>query len=108
MKVIELVKKMRVEGAIEKFLSKELPNIEFDMIDSFMIDSIDIQSEISFFNIEELPDGIEMKIGEILYVNFFPLYLIKELIEDFLNLYGISSTDLHIAEKLIEYRINDA
>ncbi|SHF97412.1 hypothetical protein [Flavobacterium aquidurense] len=49
MKLIELVKHLKSLKESEKFRSAQLPNIEYDLIDMYMIEKVDLNSEIVFF-----------------------------------------------------------
>lgn len=91
---------------IDTTIQVELPNVETDLIEIYMINSLNIDSELKFFNSEVIPDDITINIAGIKYISLFPLHLAIEIIEEYRTINKYSSLD--IAEKMIEYRINDA
>ena len=74
----------------------------------YMKDQLDLESEIAIFSIEETDDDILfMKEGE-RYIQFFPVDHAVDLVESDLDLKNKGYSDLEIAKRLLEYRINDA
>lgn len=71
----------------------------------YALDKLDINSDILLIELEKTEDDLEINFEEKKYIQIFPYSLAYELITiDFSNL----KTDLDIAQRLIEYRINDA
>ncbi|AZB19729.1 hypothetical protein EG352_19100 [Chryseobacterium indologenes] len=70
-------------------------------------DSLDMNSEVAIFGIEETDGDLIFEKDENKYVELFPLEMTQEMIEEYINTYkGISN--IKIAESLLNYRINDA
>lgn len=71
----------------------------------YALDKLDINSDILLIELEKTEDDLEINFEEKKYIQIFPYSFVYELITiDFSNL----KTDLDIAQRLIEYRINDA
>ncbi|MEP6675852.1 MAG: hypothetical protein ABJA78_11875 [Ferruginibacter sp.] len=107
---------MKLENLIE-YLSpdklNELYQIEglnknSEAIIIYMQGSLDLGSEIFFFEIEETEELVFFKKGEINYTELFPLEYAVELVESDLDLKNKGKTNLEIAKRLLEYRIKDA
>ncbi|GAA6766472.1 hypothetical protein AAFH68_24140 [Flavobacterium sp. CGRL1] len=107
MKLIELVKHLKSVEESEKFTSAELPDIEYDLIDMYMIEKVDIDSEIVFFDAEKIPNKLILEIEGIVYENLFPLNMAQEMVEEFVNS-NKRASDSEIVEFLINYREKDA
>ncbi|MBX2916853.1 MAG: hypothetical protein KF856_16410 [Cyclobacteriaceae bacterium] len=106
MKLLELVEYLKNPNSLENLLGKELKNVEIDLIEIYMIESIALDSQIKFFDAEKIPSTIEIEVDGLKYINLFPLYMAQELVEEFTSIYG--KNNLEIAKRLIEYRIKDA
>lgn len=79
------------------------PNCEEVLI--YALEKLDINSDILLIELEKTEDDLEIYFEEKKYIQIFPYSLAYELITiDFSNL----KTDLDIAQRLIEYCINDA
>ncbi len=107
MKLIELVQHLENLNEAELLLSKEFPDVEFDLVELYMNPNINIDSNIKFVNIDEVPDDTHIELEGIQYVDFLPLHLVQEMVEE----YKKSSekySDHDIAIKILNYRINDA
>ena len=79
------------------------PNCEEVLI--YALDKLDINSDILLIELEKAGDNLEITLGGKRYIQILPYSLAQELITiDLSNL----KTDLDIAQRLIEYSINDA
>jgi hypothetical protein len=81
---------------------------ESDGIAIYMKDLIDLDSEIYSFDDNETGDFMEFEKDRIKYVQFFPISMAAELIEWDLDLKNRGYSNLDIAKRLIDYRLNDA
>ncbi|MDR2002375.1 MAG: hypothetical protein LBQ74_05030 [Prevotella sp.] len=82
-------------------------NLDSEAILIYMQDSLNIESKIFLFEIEETEDRIQYEKDGILYIQLFPVEYAAELLDDFsVNYSGFSNFD--IANRLLQYRINDA
>ena len=50
MKIIELVNNLKSIEIAQLLITKEIPDVEYDLVDLYMVDKISIDSEIVFFN----------------------------------------------------------
>lgn len=107
MKIIELVNNLKNIEIAQLLIAKEIPDVEYDLVDLYMVDKISIDSEIVFFNAEKIPNKLVIEIEGVKYENLFPLNLIQEMVEEYDKLDGKIS-DFEIANKLLEYRMKDA
>jgi hypothetical protein len=107
MKLEELVPYLMNSKKLEKFLEKEL-NQESEALLIYMLNELDLKSEISIFEIEETDDDLVFEKDGETYIQLFPIEYAIELIESDLELKDNEYSDLEIAQRLLEYRIKDA
>ncbi|KQB40360.1 hypothetical protein [Flavobacterium aquidurense] len=107
MKLIELVKHLKSVKESEKFTNTQLSDIEYDLIDMYMIEKVDLDSDIVFFDAEKTPNKLIVEIEGVTYENLFPLNMAQDMVEEFVTTKA-SASDLEIAEFLINYRAKDA
>ena len=108
MKLVELVKHLKSVEEAERFVSKELLNVEFNSVEIYMVNDLNLNADIKFFDAESVPHGSEIEITGVQLINFLPLYMAQEMVEEYnMNLEG-KMTDLEIAKALLSYSINDA
>jgi hypothetical protein len=107
MKLIDVVEALRNPDTAVQLAEKELPGVEFLVLDMYMKDELDLNSDIRFFDAEKM-SGLYLDIDGIKYVNVFPLTMAQELVGDFMKLYGPDATNETLAKRLFQYRLNDA
>jgi hypothetical protein len=107
MKLIELVKHLKRVKESEEFTSTQLSDIEYDLIDMYMIEKVALDSDIVFFDAVKIPNKLILEIGGVTYENLFPLNMAQDMVEEFVSS-NASASDLKIAEFLINYREKDA
>ncbi|WP_394775812.1 hypothetical protein [Flavobacterium sp.] len=107
MKLIELVKHLKSVKESEEFTSTQLSDIEYDLIDMYMIEKVDLDSDIVFFDAEKIPNKLILEIEGVTYENLFPLNMAQDMVDEFVS-GNASASDLEIAEFLINYREKDA
>ena len=105
MKLIELVKHLKSVKESEKFTNAQLSDIEYDLIDMYMIEKVGLDSDIVFFDAEKIPNKLIIEIEGVTYENLFPLNMAQDMVEEFAS---NNASDLEIAEFLINYREKDA
>ena len=103
MKLIEIIPCLKTFEEAKRLAHIELPNIEFDSIELYMKNEINIESEIFFFDREEIPEDIIIEINGVQYDSFFSLYRLQEIVEA-----NESLSDLAIAKRIIDYIVYDA
>lgn len=107
MKIIELVKHLISIEKAEAFVYREIPQIDYDLVDIYMINSLELESELFFFDAETIPNKLSIEIDNVNYENLFPLNLAQEIVEDIKRQYK-NISDIDVAKKLLEYRKKDA
>lgn len=108
MNLIELIPFLKTRANAEKFISEVLPDVEFDQVEIYLREKLDINSEIKFVDAEAMDGRIEQEIGGVMYTNLFPLWMLQEMVEDYPNAKGNRLSDIEIATRMINYGINDA
>jgi hypothetical protein len=107
MNIIELVKHLKSVEAAETFFNTEFPEIEYDLIDIYMIDRLSLGSEIVFFDAEKMSNELIINIAGITYENLFPANLAQNIVEEFVA-ESKKPSNVEIAQRLLDYRKKDA
>ncbi|MDR2270405.1 MAG: hypothetical protein LBF27_05800, partial [Sphingobacterium sp.] len=82
-------------------------NVESEALIVCLKDSLDLNSEIEIYGIEETDGDLIFEKDGNKYVELFPLDSVQEMVGEYVDTYkGISNTE--IAERLLDYRLNDA
>jgi hypothetical protein len=108
MKLEELIGYLLDNDRLEELYRMQDIGLKSESILIYMKDSLTLNSEIVLFEIEETNDEIVYQKKETKYIQFFPIEYTISLIELDLNLKNKGYTNLEIAQKLLEYRENDA
>lgn len=108
MKLFEVIQKLKTVDEAEKLMAIELSGLEMGLIDVYLIDKLDINSNVKFFDVDTIPNNLEIVVDDVKYVNLFPLTILQEMVEDYSNQLTPQLTNKEIARKLIEYREKDA
>lgn len=106
MKIIELVRYLKNVQEAEKFIDIEFPDLEYDLVDIYMINKIDPHSDIVFFDAEKIPNKLIIDIEGVTYENLFPLNMAQDMVEELVN-NNKKVSDLEIADFLLSYRKKD-
>ncbi len=104
MKLIDFIKYLK-NNETEKYLEKHFPGIDYYNAEVYLKDSINKDSEIMIFDDEKIDGLIEMEYENEKYYNLFALDYLVEIFDDYAK---PSADDKEIAERIINYRINDA
>lgn len=107
MKLIELIGYIKDEKALNYLVEKELPNSIIDMIEIYLINSVDLNSEVKLLDSEQTESLLSIDINGVHHENLLPLNLAIDMVHDYMAL-DAELTDSDIAQKLIDYSINDA
>lgn len=108
MKLVEFVDYLVNPEKLESFYEEKGLNVESESLLIYMKQTINIDSEIVFFEMEETDDEVLFSKDGIEYLQLFPISHAVELIESDLDLKDKGYTNLQIANRLVEYRIHDA
>lgn len=108
MTIIELVPHLKSLSKAEVLSNSILLDIEFDLIELYMKESLKLDSDIVFFDAESIPNELLIEVDGIKYESLFPLYMAQEMVEEYDTLYKNQLSDLEIAKRLLDYREKDA
>ncbi|MVM32279.1 hypothetical protein GO755_19690 [Spirosoma sp. HMF4905] len=108
MKLEEAVKYLKdSDGPQQLCIDKGLVTDPDDLL-IYMEKAINLASELSFFSIQETEDDLIFNKDGVQYIQLFPAHYAVDLIESDLDLLNKGLSDLQIAHRLLDYRINDA
>lgn len=107
MNITELVGHLKNVTQANELISVELPGVDYDLVELYMKEKVDLDSEIIFLDAETIPNDLIIELNGTKYENLFPFYLIQEMVEEYAADYPNLSS-LEVAERIINYRINDA
>jgi hypothetical protein len=108
MKLEEAVKYLKDSDGLQQLCITESLTTDPDDLLIYMKKALNIESELSFFSIEETEDYLIFNKDGVQYIQLFPAYYAVNLIESDLDLLNRGFTNLQIANRLLDYRINDA
>lgn len=108
MKLLELVNYFRNGGSYEKFCMAESLDQESEVVEIYMKQPLEINSDLVFFEIEKTEGNYEFSENGILYSNLFDFYYFQDAIEESNNSDNKHLTDDQLAKILFDYAINDA
>ena len=103
MKLIELMTYLKSKEEAEIFISKELPNVDFDMVILYMKGSIDINSDIRFFDFYKIDNKNQIQIDREIYKGFTSLSELQEMIQSYEELENNKPSDLEIAKRIVRF-----
>jgi len=107
MNLLKAISYLKNQGGSAQMIIEESIDIDPDFLSLFMIEKLHVDSEIVFFDYDNIPPKNEFELDGVKYVELFPLSLLEDLISDFSALPEYN-TDLKLAKRLLKYRINDA
>jgi hypothetical protein len=108
MKLLQLVSYFRNGGSFDEFCENEQLNQESEVIEIYMKQPLEINSNLGFFEIEKTEGNYEFSDNGILYSNLFDFYYFQDAIEESNDSNNKHLTDDQIAKILFNYAINDA
>ena len=108
MKLVELIKFLKEPSLLSELYADKGLNKNSEAILVYMKESIDINSEIVFFEIEETEDRIFYEKNNQKFVQLSFVEHLTNIIRFDLNLLNSDYDDFYIAQRLVNYRINNA
>jgi len=108
MKLVELIKYLINPEQLDELYRAKGLNTESEALLIYLRESLDLESDVTIFEIEETEDNLIFKKEGIRYLQLFPVDYAVELIETDLDMKGNGYSDIDIAERLLEYRQRDA
>ncbi|MBD1432695.1 hypothetical protein H8B06_07660 [Sphingobacterium sp. DN00404] len=107
MKLVELIKYLTRTEKLDELYQEQGLNVESEALLIYLQGDLNLESEVSIFEIEETEDDLIFEKEGMQYVQLFPLDYAIELIESDLDLKNKGYSDLEIAQRLLEYRQKD-
>ncbi|MBL7881290.1 MAG: hypothetical protein JNN23_15765 [Chryseobacterium gambrini] len=107
MKLEDLVKYLGNSMKFDELYDLLKLNKESEALLIYMEDQINLESDTYIFEIEETDDYLTYENSGLKFIQLFPLEMAQEMVEEYLNIYN-NITSHEIAQRLIDYRINDA
>ncbi|MDR7212728.1 hypothetical protein [Flavobacterium piscis] len=107
MKVVELIKYLTNPEQLDELYQEQGLNTESEALLIYLQDALDLESEITIFEIEETEDDLVFEKEGVQYIQLFPVDYAIELIESDLDLKDKGYSDFEIAQRLLEYRQKD-
>jgi len=108
MNLVEIIKYLTDPEKLKELYKEQGLNTESEALLIYMQETLNLDSEISFFELEETEDNLFFEKDGKQYIQLFSLDYAVELIELDLNLKDKGYSDMKIAERLLDYRKNDA
>ena len=108
MRLVELVKYLTNPQQLAELYQKLRLNTESEALLIYVRGTLDPESEIAIFGIEETEDDIIFKKEGVQYIQLFSVDHAIRLIESDLQLKNKGYSDIQIAKRLLQYRQNDA
>jgi len=108
MKLVKLVKYLINPKLLDKLYQDLGVNTESEALLIYLKGSLDLETDVFIFEIEETEDDLVFEKEGIKYIQLFPVDYSVELIEFDLDLKNKGYSDLEIAQRLLEYRKRDA
>ena len=105
--LINLIKPLKNRKSAEKFVSNEMPDMEFDQIDVYVKSVLAADSEVMLFDAETIPNQLVIETEGSRYINVFPLQMLQEMVEEYVKQQpGLK--DEEILNNILKYREKDA
>ena len=108
MKYLELIKYLTDSSKLPELYKMHGVDPDSEAIIIFFAEKFELNSEIALWEIEETEGELEFVKDGLVYMELFPVNHAVNLIEFDLNLKDKGYSDEQIAQRLLEYRINDA
>jgi hypothetical protein len=105
MNLIQFISYLKKDEKAHNYLTVNYPDIDYFNAEIYLKDLICVESELFFFDDTKIEGTIEMIVNKQKFLNLFSLDHLVELIEDYSD--SITSDQL-TAERIIDFRLNDA
>jgi hypothetical protein len=108
MKLYELVMHLKSVDDAKDYAKKNLGEVEYTSIEIYMVSPMSIDSEVQLFDATDLPPYNEVNIEGIDYINLLTINYLQEIVGDYVNDMGNKFDEKKVAERILNYVINDA
>src|SRR5690242_14987070 len=102
MNLIQVIGELKTDEQAKKFIAAALPGVEFDYIDIYLVDKPDLYSEVKFFDVDTVPNNLEIVVDGIKYINLFPLVMLQEMVSDYIALKDDKLSNEEIAKRILD------
>ncbi len=106
MKLVDVIEYLTTTEKLKQLCTNERLNPESEALLICMKNVLSLNSEIRIFEIEETRDDLFYMKDGMKFVQFLPMNLAAKFVQ--MNLDGKESSVLAVAQRLLEYAINDA
>jgi hypothetical protein len=108
MNIVELIPYLKNYSEAKVLCASLIPGVEFDLIEIYVKDKLELDSEVVFFDAESIPNELRIEVDGIRYENFFPLYMAQEMVQEYVDRFNDELSNEEIAKRLLNYRQKDA
>jgi hypothetical protein len=108
MNLTNLVKHLLNPKQLEQLYQEQNLNQDSEALLIYMNGELELDSEITIFEMEETDDDLIFEKNGLRYIQFFPVDHAIDLIQFDLNLKDRGYSDTEIAKRLLQYRLTDA
>ncbi|PWJ32904.1 hypothetical protein [Sediminitomix flava] len=105
MNLFQFIDYLQDQEKLASFLEVNYPNLDYYDIEIYLKNSLTINSELKFFDDNEIDGRIIMELDGVNYHNLFSLDYLVEVCNDYSK---ITDNKTDLAESILNYRINDA
>ncbi|MCT2561818.1 hypothetical protein [Chryseobacterium herbae] len=106
MKLTDLVGEIE-QGKTAQYLLNNAIDIEYDLIEIYAKEKLNLNSEIEFLNADEIPNDILINIKGIEYENICPLNMLEDMVNDFM-IQNPQIDTFELTNQILNYLQNDA
>lgn len=108
MKLIDIIEYLRQPDNVGQLYKKLNLSANSEAILIYMEDSLDLNSELEFFEIEETQDDLIFNKNNVTYYQLFPVDYAVDILNSYFSDKEKGLDNIGLAKRLIEYRINDS
>ena len=106
---VDLIPYLQNEQTLNELYGEQNININSECVQAYMQDSLSLESEIRFFDIELTNDDLEIQLDGKKYIQLFPIELGIEFYTYFAQEFKDRQyTETEKAKRFLDYRLNDA
>lgn len=103
MKFVELIDILREHHTLKHFIECHLDDTNFDFVDLYIEDDIDLNSQVVFFDTDNIAGNTSLFVENTFYINFLPLNFILELVVA-IQTQKTDASNVEIAEEVVRRR----
>ena len=108
MKLVDIIEYLRHPSKVGQLNDTLNLSTNSEAILIYMKDSLDLDSELRFFEVETTEDELVYKENGVAYHQLFPIDHAVEILDSYFSDNEKKLDNVGLAKRLLEYRINDA